>query len=67
MVVIFTLAKLLKILLPYIKEKQLSDFDLNLFYSFYNNLYSVENKPRPIVESFWMLARHTHEKKKEVN
>jgi len=35
MVLIFTAAKILKILIPYIKETQLAEFDKNLFYSFF--------------------------------
>jgi len=68
--VIFTLAKLLKILMPYIKEKQLSEFDLNLFYSFYNNFYSVENKPDPptiVQKCVDVGSHHSLEQNEEVN
>lgn len=36
LVVIFTVARLYKILLPYKEERQLSYFDINLFYSFFS-------------------------------
>jgi hypothetical protein len=45
LVVIFTIAKLMSILKPYIEEKQLSHFDKNLFNSFYSSL-SNEDKPK---------------------
>ena len=44
LVVILTIAKLLKILKPYIEEKKLSHFDRNLFNSFYSSIY-LEDKP----------------------
>lgn len=45
LVVVLTLAKLQKILLPYIDITQLSLFDSNIFYGFYSCKYSMENKP----------------------
>ena len=42
LVVMFTIAKLLKILKPYIEENQLSHFDKNLFNSFYSTLPLLE-------------------------
>jgi hypothetical protein len=45
LVVIFTIAKLMKILKPYIEEKQLSHFEKNLFNSFYSST-SIEDKPK---------------------
>ena len=41
----FTIAKLLKIMKPYIEEKQLSHFDKNLFNSFYSQL-SLEDQTK---------------------
>ena len=43
LVVIFTIAKLIKIMKPYIDHKQLSYFDKNLFNSFYS-AKSLEDK-----------------------
>jgi hypothetical protein len=43
--VIFTIAKLIKILHPYIKVQQLSHFDRNLFNSFYSSI-SLEERPK---------------------
>ena len=41
----FTIAKLMKILKPYVKAEQLSHFDKNLFHSFYSPV-SMEDKPK---------------------
>lgn len=41
----FTIAKLMKILKPYIEENQLSYFDKNLFHSFYS-AQALEEKPQ---------------------
>ena len=38
LVVMFTIAKLIKIMKPYIKEGQLGYFDKNLFNSFYSTI-----------------------------
>jgi len=42
LVVLFTAAKILKIIMPYIEERQLSSFDTNLFYSFFLKNYTEE-------------------------
>jgi hypothetical protein len=41
----FTIAKLMKILKPYVEAEQLSHFDKNLFHSFYSPV-SLEDKPK---------------------
>ena len=41
----FTIAKLMKILKPYVKAEQFSHFDKNLFQSFYSPV-SMEDKPK---------------------
>ena len=45
LVVIFTIAKLMKILKPYVGAEHLSSFDKNLFQSFYSAV-SLEEKPK---------------------
>jgi len=42
--VVFTVARLFKILLPYTEEKQLSYFEINLFHSFFSSI-QWEDKP----------------------
>jgi len=43
--VLFTVAKLFKILQPYTEEKQLSYFDINLFHSFFSSRPWEEKPP----------------------
>jgi hypothetical protein len=45
LVVIFTIAKLMSILKPYIEVEQLSHFDKNLFHSFYSSKF-LQEKPK---------------------
>jgi hypothetical protein len=59
LVVIFTIAKLMKILKPYVGAEHLSSFDKNLFQSFYSPV-SLEEKPKANV----MAAITEHLRKK---
>ena len=45
LVAVFNLARLLKVLTPFAKQRKLSKFDLNLFYSFYSTKV-MEEKPQ---------------------
>ena len=46
LVAVFSLARLLKVLTPFAKQRKLSKFDLNLFYSFYSN--EVKEQPEEL-------------------
>ena len=46
LVAVFNLARLLKVLTPFAKQRKLSKFDLNLFYSFYSN--EVKEQPEEL-------------------
>lgn len=59
LVVIFTIAKLMKILKPYVGAEHLSSFDINLFQSFYSPV-SLDEKPKANV----MAAITEHLRKK---